>query len=262
MSLNDIAMDPLRLKRLKKIGLMIIGDEILLGRREDKHLPRAREYFSRINVDICWIIVLGDDMDLLEQHFRMIRQRGDDCFAFGGIGATPDDLTRQAMARAHDLQIVRHPEAVGLLEQQFGEEAYPNRILMAELPEGAGLIPNSHNNIPGFYCGRIHCLPGFPEMAWPMVDWVVNNRYVTNRNEAEAAQSFIVKGAKESELVPLLTNCQARFADLKFSSLPRFSDGTNWQIELGIRGSREQIEQGISVLVEGVRSLGFEIDMP
>ncbi|MGI9536021.1 MAG: competence/damage-inducible protein A [Desulfocapsaceae bacterium] len=245
---------------LKKIGLLVIGDEILLGRRKDKHVARARDYFSRLNVDICWISILGDDQDLLESHFRLIRERGDDCFSFGGIGATPDDLTRQAMAEAHDLPITRHPGAVALLEKQFGEEAYPNRILMAELPEGAGLIPNSHNNIPGFYCGRIHCLPGFPEMAWPMVDWVVGHRYRLELDQTEEFISFIVNGAKESELVPLLSSCQARFPELKFSCLPRFSDGTNWQIELGIRGTRLLVEEGAAKLAEGVSALGFEIE--
>ena len=247
---------------LKKIGLLVIGDEILLGRRKDKHVARAREYFGRLSIDISWILTLGDDPDLLERHFRLIRERADDCFSFGGIGATPDDMTRQAVARAHDRAVTRHPEAVALIEKQFGEEAYPNRILMAELPDGADLIPNSHNNIPGFYCGRIHCLPGFPEMAWPMVDWVIEHRYQLDVDKAEQFVSFVVNGAKESELVPLLSSCQQRFPELKFSSLPRFSDGTSWQIELGIRGDQALIEEGFSALAEGVRSLGFAMENP
>ena len=247
---------------LKKIGLLVIGDEILLGRRQDKHVVRARDYFGRLNVDISWITILGDDPDLLERHFRLIRERGDDCFSFGGIGATPDDMTRQAVARAHDRAVTRHPEAVALIEKQFGEGAYPNRILMAELPDGADLIPNSHNNIPGFYCGRIHCLPGFPEMAWPMVDWVIKHRYRLDADQAEQFTSFVVNGVKESELVPLLSSCQQRFPELKFSSLPHFSDGTSWQIELGIRGDRVLVEKGTATLVEGVRALGFEVENP
>ena len=245
---------------LKQIGLLVIGDEILLGRRKDKHVSRAREYFGRINVDIGWIAILGDDPDLLERYFRLVRERGDDCFSFGGIGATPDDRTRQAVARAHELPVTRHPVAVALLEKQFGEATYPNRILMAELPEGAGLIPNSHNNIPGFYCGRIHCLPGFPEMAWPMVEWVIEHRYRLAPKQSEEFISHIVKGAKESELVPLLSSCQERFPELKFSSLPRFSDGTSWQIELGIRGSRPNLDEGAEALAEGVRALGFTLE--
>jgi len=251
-------MDNNRRSHLHRIGLIIIGDELLLGRRRDKHLSRATEYFPRIGVDISWILFLGDDLDLLEHHFRLVREREEDCFTFGGIGATPDDLTRQAMAGAYDQPVSRHPAAVELLEQQFGEAAYPNRILMAELPEGAGLIPNSHNNIPGFYCGRIHCLPGFPEMAWPMVAWVIENRYIISLDQQTESRSLIVRGAKESELVPLLTDCQGRFPALKFSSLPRFSDGTSWQIELGVRGSSELVEEGCAALLAGIRSLGFD----
>ncbi|RZW14654.1 MAG: competence/damage-inducible protein A [Desulfobulbaceae bacterium] len=197
---------------------------------------------------------------MLERFFRLVRERGDDCFSFGGIGATPDDRTRQAVARAHDVPLTRHPEAVALLEKQFGEATYPNRILMAELPEGAGLIPNSHNNIPGFYYGRIHCLPGFPEMARPMVGWVVEHRYRLAPEHAEGFIAYIVNGVKESELVPLLSSCEDRFPDLKFSSLPRFSDGTSWQIELGIRGSSPQLDEGAEALAEGVRALGFTLE--
>lgn len=245
---------------MHKVGLLIIGDEILLGRRKDKHVVKAREYFGAINVDISWISFVGDGFDMLVDYFRMIRHRGDDCFTFGGIGATPDDRTRQAMAKAFDTEITRHPEAVALLEKQFGDSAYPNRILMAELPEHAGLIPNEHNNIPGFYCGRIHCLPGFPEMAWPMLDWVVKNRYTVGHNQQADLVTFIVNGAKESELVQLLTACQNRFPDAGFSSLPRFSDGTSWQIELAVRGSRGDVAEGAEMLEEGVRSQGFQID--
>ena len=246
---------------LTRIGLLIIGDEILLGRREDKHAARAREYFSAINVDIAWINFAGDDFALLVDLLKMIRARGDDCFTFGGIGATPDDRTRQAMAKAFDDELIRHPEAVPLLEKQFGDSVYPNRILMAELPASAVLIPNDHNNIPGFSCGTIHCLPGFPEMAWPMLDWVVQNRYRVGRNKQSELVTFIVNGAKESELVPLLTACQGRFPQASFSSLPQFSDGTSWRIELAVRGSREDVRAGEMMLKEGIRELEFHIDL-
>ena len=257
---EDTRMDNNERFDLQRIGLLIIGDELLLGRREDKHVPRAREYFSAVNVDISWIWFAGDDMNLLVDLLRMIRSRGDDCFSFGGIGATPDDRTRQAMAEAFDTRIIRHPEAVALIEHQFGDGAYPNRILMAELPEGAMLIPNAHNNIPGFSCGRVHCLPGFPEMAWPMLDWVVKNRYRVGDNRRVELVSFIVNGAKESELVQLLTACQNRFPTASFSSLPRFSDGTSWQIELAVRGAAEDVAAGAKLLEEGVRRLGFQVD--
>ena len=244
---------------LEHVGLLIIGDEILLGRRQDKHIPRAVEYFAGIDVDMSWIYILGDDFDLLVEHFTALRQRGDDCFCFGGIGATPDDLTRQAVARACGVEVVRHPEAVRLIEHQFGEEAYPNRILMAELPQGAELIPNAYNNIPGFSCGSIHCLPGFPEMAWPMLEWVVKHRYETADNPHNVIVSLTVVGARESELIGLLSRGQKRFDGVKFSSLPRFPQQGVWQIELGLRGTREQVEAARSYLLAEIAAAGFEV---
>ena len=99
-------------------------------------------------------------------------------------------------------------------------------------------------------------------MAWPMVDWVIEHRYRLDADQAEQFTSFVVNGVKESELVPLLSSCQQRFPELKFSSLPHFSDGTSWQIELGIRGDRALVEKGTATLVEGVRALGFKVENP
>ena len=96
-------------------------------------------------------------------------------------------------------------------------------------------------------------------MAWPMVEWVVEQRYRLAPEQAEGFISFVVNGAKESELVPLLSRCQEQFPTLKFSSLPRFSDGTSWHIELGVRGGRPLLEEGAAELAEGVRALGFII---
>lgn len=244
---------------LRKIGLIIIGDEILLGRRSDKHFSKALDYFKKISIDISWIYFLGDDLEQLVDHFRAVRARGEDCFTFGGIGATPDDLTRQAMAEAHNQKLIRHPEAVRLIENQFGPEAYPNRILMAELPQGAGIIPNQYNNIPGFYCGRIHCLPGFPEMAWSMLDWVVENRYEVEKTSHDYFKSITVLGAKESELIELLTDNQQRFSEVKFSSLPRFPKEGEWHIEIGARGRKKQVEAGFTALLASLKSSGFTV---
>jgi molybdopterin-biosynthesis enzyme MoeA-like protein len=235
-------------KRLTKVGLLIIGDEILQGRRVDKHFPHVRDYLSELGVDVAWVYWIGDDADLLVEHFEAIRRRGDTCFSFGGIGATPDDLTRQAVAQAYGVDVVPHPEAVRLIENQFGEGAYPNRILMAELPEGAELVPNQFNNIPGFSMGEIYCLPGFPEMAWPMIQWIVRTCYDVSQNPENFFQSFLVPGARESELITLLEETQNRFGAVKISSLPRFPKEGGWQVELGVRGQEELVVQAVDVL--------------
>lgn len=245
--------------KLTHAGLLIIGDEILQGRRIDKHFPHVQGYLDELGVDISWVYWLGDDADLLVEHFQAIKRRGDVCFSFGGIGATPDDLTRQAIARAHGVGVCRHPEAVRLIESQFGQGAYPNRILMAELPEGAELIPNPFNNIPGFSLGEIYCVPGFPQMAWPMIQWVVQTRYDVSQNPENFFQSFTVPGARESELITLLENTLARFPGVKISSLPRFPKEGGWQVELGMRGRKQLVLQAEEVLQAEIEKRGLAV---
>ncbi|MCB2216053.1 MAG: hypothetical protein KQH59_08290 [Desulfobulbaceae bacterium] len=233
---------------LTGVGLLIIGDELLLGRRTDKHFPWALAYFSAIGVDLSWVNYVGDNEALLIETFRAIRARGEVCFCFGGIGATPDDLTRQAMAAAHERALVRHPEALRMIENQFGREAYPNRVLMAELPVGADLIPNPFNNIPGFSLGTIFCLPGFPEMAWPMLEWVVATRFKTSIGPHHRLAAMAVADVRESELIGLLTDAQRRFSDVRVSSLPRFPQDGRWLVEIGVRGPDGSVDRAMDWL--------------
>jgi len=245
---------------VNKVGLLIIGDEILLGRRVDKHFSHALEYLRDHGADISWVYYVGDDALQLKAHLKLIRDRGDVCFCFGGIGATPDDLTRQAMADAHDLNLVRHPDAVKLIENQFGDGAYPNRILMADLPQGAELIPNDFNKIPGFSVGTIYCLPGFPEMAWQMMDWVMKNRLKWQVCSGNFSKSIVVLDARESELITLLEKGQKQYPDVKISSLPRFPSEGKWRIELGARGAEDHVIEVIEMLWVEILKMGFRID--
>ena len=246
-------------KQLNNVGLLIIGDELLGGRRADKHFAHACSYFSSQGIELSWVYYIGDDKRVLVEHLKIIKNRGDVCFCFGGIGATPDDRTRQAMAQAHNLKITRHPEAVRRIENRFGADAYPNRILMAELPENAGLIPNHYNDIPGFFIESIYCLPGFPEMAWPMLEWVVANRYELPTSSGPAFESLLVFGAHESELIPLLETAQEQYPGLKLSSLPRFPREGTRQLELGARGDKQHVQQVIIMLKETRLVKGYQI---
>ena len=119
------------------IAALIIGDELLTGKRQDKHLPHVIETLARRGLVLDAVHYLGDDRPRLTALLRDSFARGDIVFSFGGIGATPDDHTRQAAAAALDVPLQRHPEAVASIEQQFGDAAYPHRVLMAEFPAGA-----------------------------------------------------------------------------------------------------------------------------
>ena len=241
-------MSAKRVKCRMHIGILIIGDEIITGRRADQHFPHVVKVLNARGLQLAWTRYVGDDEELLVQQFREINISGDLCFSFGGIGATLDDRTRQAVAHAHELPLFRHPGAVKAIEQQFGANAYPHRILMADLPQGATLIPNPFNNVPGFSLGRIHCLPGFPEMAWPMLAWVLDSCYADLKGLERLYLSLLVVKSHESELMDIMDGLQARFPRIKVSSLPRFLPEGGTEVELGVSGAVDETQAAYDVL--------------
>ncbi len=152
-----------------EFGALIIGDEILSGKRQDKHFEFLQKTLKKYGLSLSWVKYIQDNSKDIIQSIQESIKPDTVIFSFGGIGATPDDFTRQAAAEAFDLKLARNEEALKLIEEQFGEGAYPKRVLMADIPQEAFLIPNEINKIPGFKINHHHFLPGFPEMAWPMV---------------------------------------------------------------------------------------------
>jgi len=244
-----------------QIGILIIGDEILSGRRQDKHLDHVIHTLAQRNLTLTWARYVGDDETNLVDSFRDIAARGDLCFSFGGIGATPDDITRQCVAKALNLPIVRHPGAVEEIEARFGERAYPDRIRMADLPKGADLIPNPRNRIPGFSVGHIHCLPGFPELAWPMLEWVLENHYPDLRGVESVHYILKIHNARETELISLMEQIQHDYPTLKVSSLPKFLADGQSEIELGIKGQESEARNACDSIKTALLGQGLEITM-
>jgi molybdopterin-biosynthesis enzyme MoeA-like protein len=241
-------------------GAFIIGDEILSGKRQDKHLSQLIRILGERGLALSWCEYVGDDRERLTAAFRRSFAGPDAVFSFGGIGATPDDHTRQCAAAALGLDIERHPEAVALIEARFGAEAYPKRVLMAEFPKGAGIIPNSYNQIPGFAIGRHYFVPGFPVMAWPMVEWVLDNHYRDYFQAHTAVErSILVYGSSESGLLDLMNDIVARYPRLKLFSLPSVGeDGQRRHIELGVKGAAADAERAIGEIQAEVSRLGAE----
>jgi molybdopterin-biosynthesis enzyme MoeA-like protein len=237
------------------IGLYIIGDEILSGKREDKHLSQAIQILQARGLSLAWAQYLGDDPTKLVAQFRQSFATNDIVFSFGGIGATPDDYTRQAAADALAVPIERHAGAVAEIEARFGEGAYPKRVLMADFPQGAALIPNPINRVAGFAIQHHYFLPGFPQMAWPMMEWVLDTHYAHLFHQTEyLEQSIIVEDGIESRLIDLMNTVLAKY-DVKVFSLPKLKP--NPHVELGAKGSPELVAQAMLELKTGVSELGF-----
>jgi molybdopterin-biosynthesis enzyme MoeA-like protein len=228
-----------------KFGLIVIGDEILSGRRRDRHFPFFRELLQEHGHALHWLQVLPDEPELLTARLRQTMAEGLPVFSCGGIGATPDDHTRQCAARAGDVPLVRNPQAEALIEERFGEAARPHRVRMADLPQGAGLIPNPVNQVPGFSFRNHHFLPGFPEMAHPMAEWVLGHHY-GDAAHPEVERSLRVFDVSENELMPLMQRLDAAWPGLKLFSLPR--RGKENFVELGFRGRQEEVERAFAEL--------------
>jgi molybdopterin-biosynthesis enzyme MoeA-like protein len=243
-----------------KIGAVIIGDELLVGKRPDKHFPFVIEALAKRGLRLSWARYLADDPDLLLSSFRESFSSSDIVFSFGGIGATPDDHTRQCAAAALNVSLKLHPEAEREIRGRFpGQEATPQRLKMGEFPEGAEIIPNPVNRIPGFSLRDHHFVPGFPQMAQPMVEWVLDTKYraLFDRDRWREA-SILVYEAGESQLVAAMESTEKAFAGIKVFSLPSMgADGSRRHVELGVRGDPAQVDAAMEALRAAVKAGGF-----
>jgi molybdopterin-biosynthesis enzyme MoeA-like protein len=240
-------------------GAYVIGDEILVGKRQDKHLSFLIEALARRGLRLSWALYLGDDPARLTEALRRSFAGRDVVFSFGGIGATPDDHTRQCAAAALGVELWLHPEAEKELRARFGGEVTPQRLQMVEFPAGSGVIPNPVNRIPGFSLREHHFVPGFPQMAWPMVEWVLDTRYADRFNAQKwAEQSILVFEAGESQLIPAMRAVEAGYPGIKVFSLPSMApDGSRIHLELGVRGEPAQVGAAMERLRHLVREAGF-----
>ncbi|QEL55019.1 competence/damage-inducible protein A [Chromobacterium paludis] len=245
-----------------QIGALIIGDELLSGKRQDKHMQALIRILAARGIKLAWAEYLGDDPARIEAALRRTFESGDLVFSFGGIGATPDDHTRACAARALGVPLALHPEAKVLLESRFGDEAYPHRIQMGHFPQGAAIIPNPVNQVPGFSHGHVHFVPGFPSMAWPMIEWVLDTHYRQLFNDQpDIEMSCIAVHAREGDLIDLMQEFTARYPALKLSSLPNFGNEAipQMHIEFGFAGQPGLVEIAMAEWGKVLRERGYEI---
>jgi molybdopterin-biosynthesis enzyme MoeA-like protein len=259
------------------IGVIIIGDEILSGRRTDKHLPKLIELLAARGLALDWAEYIGDDRERITATLKRGFASGDIVFSTGGIGATPDDHTRQCAAAALGVPLALHPEAAELIRARIRETGADkpvdldspenlHRLNMGTFPRGASIIPNSYNRIPGFSVDNTHFVPCFPVMAWPMIEWVLDTKYAHLHHATPFLEkSVLVFGLPESRITPLMEAIERDFAGVRVFSLPSVGDAARGavyeraHIDLGVKGSPEAAEAAFVRLREGVTALGGKI---
>ena len=239
-------------------GAIIIGDEILSGKRQDKHFVKVIEILAKRGLELSWCEYLGDDRARITAVLKRTFAGQDIVFSFGGIGATPDDHTRQSAAAALGVAMEIHPEAVKEIIARFGAAAYPHRVLMAEFPEGAAVVPNPFNRIAGFNVGRHYFLPGFPEMSWPMMESVLDTHYSQLFNTTPTVEEVIItEGAGEGDLIDAMNDIVTRYPELKLSSLPKLVVDNRRIIEFSLKGNAARVSAAMAIMKQAVIRLGF-----
>ena len=318
-----------------RFGLIIVGDEILSGKRADKHMPKVIELLKARGLQLDYADYVGDSPERITATLKRAFASGDVVFSCGGIGATPDDHTRQCAARALGRDLVLHPQAEALIRQRMQDLAKEqgtvyeadrpdniHRLNMGVFPVGAQIIPNPFNKIPGFFCmgdasveggqfsagppqgelapsggsdphevgkrggelaagppqgelapsggsdsrvvgerGGIYFVPGFPVMAWPMIEWVLDTHYPhLFQTSAWIEKSVIVFGAMEATLTPLMEEIERVYTGVKVFSLPSVDHPQYGRhIELGVKGEPGLVEQAYPDLLAGLRGFNAKL---
>lgn len=272
---------------MPNFGLIIIGDEIMSGKRADKHLPKVIELLAARGLQLAYADYVGDSPERITATLKRAFESGDVVFSCGGIGATPDDHTRQCAAKALGVDLALQPEAEALIRERMQdvarEQGTPyepahadniHRLNMGVFPLGAQIIPNPYNKIPGFFCSRveqfsagppqgsrraaepkgIYFVPGFPVMAWPMVAWVLDTHYAhLFQQSAYLEKSVIVFGAMEAMLTPLMVELERQHSGVKVFSLPSVDHPEYGKhVELGVKGAPEAVHRAYTAMLTGL----------
>jgi molybdopterin-biosynthesis enzyme MoeA-like protein len=233
----------------KKINFysVIIGTELLNGRRKDAH-------FSFLNAQLLmrgWehkaSFVIEDDTKLMFDIFNLIKSDLNSVmFCFGGIGATPDDYTRQTAAQCFTNDKMEFNEdAKNRIINQFQEEAYPHRINMAYLPIGANLLKNVVNNVAGFYLeDRFFFTPGFPSMSQAMVIEALDKLYPKSQ---EKYKKVLTATCSENDLIDTMKKIPE---DLDFSSLPKIFENSR-KVVISLAGyDKDEVDKYFQLFID------------
>lgn len=263
-------------RHIPAIRLIIIGDEILSGRRQDKHFSHMVSLLKARGLKLNSAQIISDEPDHIEQTLRASFATEDIVFSCGGIGATPDDQTRQAAARALGVGLALHPEAEALITERTleMEQARQNpapvdmstpenqqRLQMGVFPIGAEIVPNPYNKIPGFFIRNHTFMPGFPVMAWPMMEWVLDNKFSDLHHQQSLTEySFLAFSLPESRITPALEHLERQWPTVKAFSLPSVGDeGRRPHIELGVKGEPQACVDALAYLKEQVVAAGGQL---
>jgi molybdenum cofactor synthesis domain-containing protein len=210
-------------RRTWTAALVVIGDEILSGRTEDKNVAQVANWLNEQGVRLSEVRIVPDEQDKIVAAVNALRSSHNYLFTTGGIGPTHDDITVDAIAAAFGVPVIIDPQARAILEEYYLDRGGVTdaRLRMARVPQGAELIPNPQSGAPGVRIGNVFILAGIPNVAARMLE------ALTGKLEGGRPMVSVTVGAyaAESEVADLLRRTQAEHPEVVIGSYPFYGEG-------------------------------------
>lgn len=207
--------------RVWTAALVVIGDEILSGRTQDRNTGTLARWLGAAGIRLREVRVVADDIAAIGGAVNALRSVHDYLFTTGGIGPTHDDITVDAIAAALGRPVIHHPRAVEILTRYYGDAITETRLRMARVPEGAELIENARTGAPGVRVGNILILAGVPQIMQTMLDALEG---ALEGGEPLAARA-VGAWTPESEAAAILQAIERDHSGVAVGSYPFWRDG-------------------------------------
>lgn len=242
-------------ERIWTAALLVIGDEILSGRTQDKNVSQVALWLNIQGIRLSEVRVVADDMALIGEAVVHLKARNDYLFTTGGIGPTHDDITVDAIAAALGVPVVIHPRARDVLQDYYESRGglTEARLRMARVPEGADLIENRMSGAPGIRMGNIFILAGVPHIAGMMLE-ALSNRIEGGRPMLSRTIGCWVA---ESEIADLLRETEKAHSGSQIGSYPFFREGRTGANFVVRSTDAATIDSCIAAIADGLVRLGY-----
>jgi molybdenum cofactor synthesis domain-containing protein len=244
-------------ERVWTAALVVIGDEILSGRTQDKNVAQLATWLNDQGIRLAEVRVVPDDLARIAETVNALRSTHDYLFTTGGIGPTHDDITVDAIATAFGVPVIVHPEARAILEQYYRDRPgglNPARLRMARTPDGAELLPNPYSGAPGIKMANVYILAGVPTIAASMLE------ALTGKLAGGRPVVSVTVGARaaESDVADLLRETEAAHPGVAIGSYPFFKDG-GYGSNFVIRSEDGELAKSCAgALSQRLREAGYE----
>ncbi len=240
-------------------AIIIIGNEILSGRTRDANLSYIGKRCDELGIRLQHARVIEDDEPTIIETINHCRSHYDYVFTTGGIGPTHDDITAQAVAKAFGVNLHRNPEAVAVLDSYYAPGMLNEaRLKMADIPEGAALIPNPVTGAPGIHIGNVFVLPGVPTIMQAMFEGLSNRLTGGPPMVTVSIRTNLAEGTFAADL----TTIQQQFVDVSIGSYPFFRVGMPG-VNLVLRSTdQDRVYITEALVIAMIKKLGGKILNP